>query len=155
MARRQEALLGLPPHLVSIGYEGRDVDQLIQTLRNQDVQVLVDVRLTPISRKKGLSKTALKSALEYAGIRYVHLRELGNPKDNRDEFRRGSQASRDRFRRILSEPSASAAVHHVTELLDGEVVALLCYERDHAQCHRDLVAEAILHERSDVEVINA
>ena len=40
---------------------------------------LVDVRLTPISRKPGLSKTALGRELAAVGMVYEHRRELGNP----------------------------------------------------------------------------
>ena len=140
--------------LVSVGYEGRDADELIKMVSEQGVRVLVDVRLTPLSRKKGLSKTKLSEALAAAGIEYVHHRELGNPKDNRDEFRRGSATSRDRYRRLLSEPAAAGALNHVSELLDEGVVALLCFERDHAQCHRGLVADALL-ERSSVSLVHA
>lgn len=140
-----DAMSGTPT-LVSIGYEGRDAAALIEELRAQQVQVLVDVRLTPISRKPGLSKTALRGALEQAGIGYIHFRELGNPKDNRDGYRRGEEASRDRYREILRGPAADAALKHVYELLDGGVVALLCFERDHSQCHRDLVVDALMAE---------
>lgn len=35
--------------LVSIGYEGKTIDDLVAQLVEQDVQVLVDVRLTPLS----------------------------------------------------------------------------------------------------------
>lgn len=140
--------------LVSVGYEGRDAGELITTLKEQGVRVLVDVRLTPLSRKKGLSKTKLSESLEAADIRYVHHRELGNPKDNRDEFRRGSLASRARYRRLLNEPAAAGALQHVSELLDEGVVALLCFERDHGQCHRGIVADALL-ERGEVSLIHA
>lgn len=140
------------PNLVSVGYEGRDVDQLIRTLKDHDVKALVDVRLTPISRKKGMSKTALREALEAAGIRYVHHRELGNPKDNRDEFRKGSLASRSRYRTIVEGDTAAPALKHVMELLDEGTVALLCFERDHSQCHRGIVADVLL-EDSDAELI--
>lgn len=136
------------PHLVSIGYEGRDVDDLIRSLLLQNVQVLVDVRLTPISRKRGFSKSALKAALEVAGIRYVHHRELGNPKDNRDAYRVGSPTARARFRDVLGSNEATDALRHVSELLDDGAVALLCFERDHSQCHRHQVAEALLARRS-------
>lgn len=139
--------------LVSVGYEGRDVDGLIETLKRQDVQILVDVRLTPISRKKGLSKTSLRTALEDAGIAYVHHRELGNPRDNREAFREGSLASRARFRAVLEQPEAIEALHHVTELMEEGVVALLCFERDHSQCHRDLVADALAEDRR-IDLIN-
>ena len=140
--------------LVSVGYEGRDADELISTLTEHGVRVLVDVRLTPLSRKKGLSKTKLAAALADAGIKYVHHRELGNPKDNRDDFRSGSATSRARYRRLLSEPDAAGALQHVSELLDEGVVALLCFERDHGQCHRGIVADALL-ERGEVPLIHA
>lgn len=131
------------PKLVSVGYEGRDAKTLISLLEANDVQVLVDVRLNPISRKPGLSKGALSAALEAAGIRYVHYRSLGNPKDNRAGFRAGDQSALTRFSEVLSQETAGQAIRHVTELLEEGVVALLCFERDHAQCHRRLVAEAI------------
>lgn len=142
------------PHLVSVGYEGRDAQELIATLVACDVQVLVDVRLTPLSRKRGLSKTALASALEVAGIRYVHHRELGNPKDNRDSFRKGTLASRRLYRQILEGADATDALRHVSELLDEGVVALLCFERDHSACHRGMVAE-VLSEHRELMLVHA
>lgn len=133
--------------LVSIGYEGRDLGALIDQLRANNVQILVDVRLTPISRKPGLSKTKLADALAAAGIIYVHHRELGNPRDNREGFRAGAPSSREAFRRVLTTDAAADALQHVSELLNDGVVALLCFERDHAQCHRGLVADALCRER--------
>lgn len=142
----------MTPHLISIGYEGRNVDQVVGALQKSQVQILVDVRMTPISRKRGLSKTALRTALEAAGIQYFHYRELGNPKDNRDSFRKGSLESRRRFRDLLEGDEATIAIQHVTELLDYGTVALMCFERDHALCHREIVAEVIAEE-IDVDLI--
>src|SRR5258707_759886 len=72
--------------LVGVGYEGRTVDELVAHLVAVGVSRLIDVRLTPISRKRGLSKTALGAALADVGIEYEHRRELGNPKTNRAGF---------------------------------------------------------------------
>lgn len=141
------------PALVSIGYEGRDVPDLIAELAAQNVHVLVDVRLTPISRKPGLSKRRLAAELARAGIAYVHHRELGNPKDNRVGFRAGERTSLERFRQILQGSAAESALHHVSQLLDGGAVALLCFERDHADCHRGLVAEALLGSDPSVRMV--
>ena len=47
------------PTIVSIGYEQRDVSELIGLLKANGVVTLVDVRLNPISRKKGFSKKSL------------------------------------------------------------------------------------------------
>ena len=127
--------------LISVGYEGRTADELVQQLIANDVGVLIDVRLTPLSRKHGLSKRQLSAALAEAGIGYEHHRALGNPRDNRLGFRAGDTASLARFRDdVLSTEDAERSLSHLMELLDCGVVALLCFERDHASCHRHLVA---------------
>src|SRR5882724_6413083 len=110
--------------LVSIGYEGKTVGDLVAKLLQQDVHVLVDVRLTPLSRKPGLSKAKLSEALAAVGIRYVHLRALGNPRDNRAGFRAGERQSHVRYHDVLKSAAATDALAHVCELLDGGVVAL-------------------------------
>ena len=83
--------------LVSVGYEDRDFKELLGSLVERRVSVLVDVRLTPLSRKPGLSKRKLESALAEHGIRYIHLPALGNPKDNRAGYRAHKPQSRRRF----------------------------------------------------------
>lgn len=140
--------------LVSIGYEGKTVDDLVARLLEQGVRVLVDVRLTPLSRKPGLSKTKLAAALRDAGIEYVHHRALGNPKDNRTGFRAGEPESLARYREVLDTADAGDALDHVCELLDGGVVALLCFEQDHAECHRNAVIDRVLKTRPKAEVVH-
>jgi len=140
--------------LVSIGYEGRTVDELIIQLHEQGVRVLVDVRLTPLSRKPGLSKTRLAERLAAAGIKYVHHRALGNPKDNRVGFRAGHPESLARYRSVLDTAAASHALAHVCELLDDGSVALLCFEHDHSECHRHIVARRVLEARPDASVVH-
>jgi uncharacterized protein (DUF488 family) len=139
--------------LISLGYEGRSVGDLVHDLRRQSVAILVDVRLTPMSRKPGMSKRKLAAALAEAGIDYVHLPALGNPKDNREPFRLGDPASRQRFRTRLRDQDASQALDHIAELLDGGAVAVLCFERSHEICHRHLVTEAVLQARPSVEMV--
>jgi uncharacterized protein (DUF488 family) len=140
--------------LVSIGYEGKSVRDLVAQLLQQDVRVLVDVRLTPLSRKPGLSKTKLCQALAAVGIGYVHHRALGNPRDNRAGFRAGEPQSRARYRDMLESAAAVNALAHVCELLGGGVVALLCFEDDHAECHRDIVARRLLEVRPNASVVH-
>jgi uncharacterized protein (DUF488 family) len=130
------------PFLVSVGYEGRSVDELVSELIANHVDILVDVRLTPLSRKRGLSKRLLSAALAEVGIAYVHHGALGNPRDNRSGFRSGDHKSVARFRDdVLASDDAERAISDVVEMLEGAVVALLCFEREHTSCHRHLVAE--------------
>jgi uncharacterized protein (DUF488 family) len=135
------------PRLVSVGYEGLDMRTLIEQLKKRQVRWLVDVRLNPISRKPGLSKLRSQEALAAVDITYVHHRELGNPKDNRQGLRAGVAASRARFQDLLQSEGASEALRHVDELLDDGTVAVLCFERSHESCHRGIVTEAIAKRR--------
>lgn len=130
-------------HLVSVGYEGRSVEELVASLLAEGVSTLVDVRLTPLSRKPGLSKKRLSQSLAQHGITYIHLPALGNPKDNREPFRDGQPESRERFTELLNTEIGIEALTHVAELLDDQTVALLCFERSHEHCHRHLVAEQL------------
>ena len=129
--------------LVSVGYEGRSVEELVASLVAQGVSVLVDVRLTPLSRKPGLSKKRLCQTLAEHGIDYIHLPALGNPKDNRAALRAGVPESRQRFAELLHTDAGASALSHVAELLDDQTVALLCFERSHDECHRQLVVEQL------------
>jgi transcriptional regulator with XRE-family HTH domain len=130
--------------LLSIGYEGRTAEDLIDELSQRKVAVLADVRLNPISRKAGLSKRALAAALGAAGIEYEHLPALGNPKENRERFADPTDAQpRARYAQILATPAATAATGHVAAMADRSLVALLCFERAEQTCHRQLILDAI------------
>ncbi|WP_435205347.1 DUF488 domain-containing protein [Micromonospora sp. bgisy143] len=138
--------LAQPTGLIGVGYQGHDIASFVDDLRAEQVSRLVDVRLTPISRKAGFSKTALTRALAAAGITYEHRPELGNPKSNRAGFA-GSLAelteARHVFASLLSQPAAASAVDVLAAAGAAERVAVLCFEADQHRCHRDLVlAEA-------------
>jgi uncharacterized protein (DUF488 family) len=143
--------------LVSIGYEGRTCEELLDTLIQLGVATLVDVRLTPLSRKPGLSKTRLSASSEAAGVRYVHLSALGNPKENRDPFRDGrAQEGCIRFTALLARPAAVAAMDQLEALARDGRVAVLCFERDHDRCHRQVIVSELTDRLgSEMQLIHA
>lgn len=130
-----------------MGYEGRTADRLIRTLVDLRVSHLVDVRMTPLSRKPGLSKTKLGSSLSMSGIAYVHLSALGNPKENREPFRNGQISDGCiEFSRLMDRPAAVAALDQLETLARNHLTAVLCFERDHDRCHRQVIVGAV-HQR--------
>ncbi|HEV8528646.1 MAG TPA: DUF488 domain-containing protein [Actinomycetes bacterium] len=132
--------------LVGVGYEGRTVEDLIAQLLALGVSRLFDVRQTPLSRKRGLSKTALGQALDHAGIVYEHRRELGNPKANRPGFA-GADAAREDARayyaELLRRPESHGALEAVAAAGRQERIAVLCFEADESRCHRQVVIEEV------------
>lgn len=138
--------------LFTIGYEGRTIDELIRRLRDSGVQVLVDVRQNAISRKAGFGKRQLSESLEVAGIEYLHEPRLGNPRHNREAFRNGSVATgRRRYLKDLNNGSRPAFDELVTLALTQRV-ALLCFEREQAQCHRSCIVEQAQAEHGGLSV---
>lgn len=133
-----------PPILATIGYEGALLDDFIATLRASSVRLLIDVRELPISRRKGFAKGALSAALEAADIQYLHLRGLGDPKPGREAARAGDHAGFLRvFRAHMLTSAAQFDLNIATTHVGRGGACLMCFERDHAACHRTLVAEAI------------
>ena len=134
-------------NIIGIGYEGVSIDDFTQALKNLNVTTLVDVRLNPISRKSGFSKTKLQDALTAEGITYEHLRALGNPKDNRAGFYSTDldekAAASSRYHEILESEEGRGALARIRELAQGGMVALLCFECDEGKCHRRLILRAL------------
>jgi uncharacterized protein (DUF488 family) len=130
--------------LVTIGYEAAELSDFVATLRQAGVCCLIDVRELPISRRKGFAKQALSAALGRAGINYVHLRGLGDPKEGRNAARAGDYVRFKRvFARHMMSVTAQADLRKAAELVSQGGACLMCYERDHAACHRSIVAKAI------------
>lgn len=132
--------------ILGVGYEGRTLTEFVDGLLADGVTHLVDVRLTPTSRKPGFSKTALSRALGEAGIAYDHRPALGNPKANRAGFAGGPAdlaRARAAFAQRMSRPEAVEAIDDMARLARQTLVAVLCFEADQTRCHRDVVLSEI------------
>ena len=138
--------------IFTIGYEGTTVAEFINALRKAGVRRLIDVRALPLSRRPGFSKTALRGALEEAGIEYVHLKALGTPPDGRAAARAGRHADLERiYTGQLELPEAIAQSALMLALANEVPSALLCMEREPAHCHRSLLLSAVA---GDAEVVH-
>jgi uncharacterized protein (DUF488 family) len=138
--------------LYTVGYEGRTIGELLDALVHADVRRLVDVRELPLSRRRGFSKTALSEALGEVGIEYVHIKPLGNPKPNRERYWSGDvEGGAKVYRKHLHNGSYPALVE-LAESLDHDAACLLCFERDHAVCHRDVIVDSVRELRPDVTI---
>ena len=140
------------PKVWTIGYEQASMGQFLAALQEAGVEVVADVRAVAASRRPGFAKSSLAANLEEAGIGYVHFRALGTPPDGRAAARAGKRAELERiYAGQLELPEALAAMAELRDLAGNRRVALLCYERNAAECHRSLLIEALL---ADFEVVD-
>jgi uncharacterized protein (DUF488 family) len=128
--------------LSTIGYEGASVEDFLATLQAAGVTTLLDVREFAGSRRKGFAKTALSENLASVGISYRHEPALGSPRELRHRLREDGHYERffRDFERYLT--SQQPLLKQLARELAGSV-ALLCYERNHQECHRKSVAAAL------------
>lgn len=141
--------------LSTVGYEGRTADDLVQLLSQHEIQIVIDVRERPSSRKPGLSKGALSQRLAEEGLEYVHLRELGNPKEYRDALRGGWDFDEFAAAFIALVSAQTQALAHLHDVAMSKRACLLCFEADPAQCHRSLVAYALAESASaDLKILH-
>jgi uncharacterized protein (DUF488 family) len=128
--------------LVTIGYEGSTLDSFLNRLEQAKTRFLIDVRELPLSRRKGFSKNSLREALSRRGIEYMHVRALGAPKPIRNELR--ATGDYNVYFRQFNEylRSQRDALDAIAKQCGG-VVALMCYERNPAECHRSAVAREL------------
>jgi uncharacterized protein (DUF488 family) len=141
--------------LFTIGYEQTPAKAVLDELEQAGVKLLVDVRAVAASRRPGFSKNQLAAGLDERGISYLHLRGLGTPKDGRDAARGGKfDVLHKIYAKHLKTPQAKEELDELSALVKKSgPVCILCYERDHTQCHRQWIAE-IIEERDGVKVEN-
>lgn len=142
----------------TIGHSTRTTEELIGLLRGHGVDLLVDVRRFPASRRHPhFNREPLARALEEAGIEYRHEEGLGG---RRHEVRedspnaawrnRGFQAYADHtdseaFREALARVEEAAG--------EGRRPAVMCAEIVPWRCHRRIISDTLVARGHEVRHI--
>ena len=117
---------------------------MLAALGHAGVDLLIDVRAVPRSRKPGFSSRLLAASAEAAGIGYRHLQRLGTPKPGRDAARSGNAAGMATiFNAHMTGDEPQAALAEAVALAQERRACLLCFERDPHFCHRTIVAAMV------------
>lgn len=149
--------------IFTIGHSNFEISKLIQLLRANEVDTIVDVRSQPFSRLYSrFNRRELRDSLRSGGFRYSFMGDSlgGRPEggvyydvDGHVSYSRWSQS--EAFQDGLRRLRAAAARYRL---------ALLCSEEDPAACHRHLLIareltsqgwspSSILHIRGDGRVL--
>lgn len=146
-----------PDRLVyTIGHSTRLSSELLDLLQENDVELIVDVRRYPGSRRHPqFSAAALESTLRQAGLGYRHEPGLGGRRSGADD---GPNAGlRNRGFRAYADHMGSAsfqeALGRILELADGGRPAVMCAEAVPWRCHRWLLSDALLARGAEVHHI--
>jgi uncharacterized protein (DUF488 family) len=117
------------PRILTIGHSNHPIERFLALVQGAGVSALADVRSFPISRyAPQFNKDALAKSLAKKAIVYLYCGEgLGG--------RSRDPSTLESFRNGLDRVVAESARHRV---------ALMCAERDPLDCHRLLLARALV-----------
>lgn len=113
------------PALWTIGHSSADTSRLLELLRRQGIEVLVDVRATPYSKYvPQANRDVLEAGVKAAGLSYVFMGDSlgGKPKDER---LCGPDGKPD-YARIARADPYLRGVDHLIELARARRVCVMC-----------------------------
>jgi uncharacterized protein (DUF488 family) len=128
----------------TVGHSIRSGEEFGEIIRAHGIEVLVDVRSFPGSRRyPQFNKSALSESLANAGIEYRHEPGLGGRRTPRADSH--NTAWRNSSFRAYADHMESdefrAGVEGLLELADKARVAVMCAEALWWRCHRSLVSD--------------
>jgi uncharacterized protein (DUF488 family) len=93
--------------------------------------------------KYGFSKKSFKQYIESAGMKYIHIPELGIPSAMRKGL--GESVSRETLFKAYENtllPNQETEINQLIDLTNqNERIVLVCFEADHNFCHRHTLIE--------------
>lgn len=131
------------PIVFTLGYEGLTIDAFLNKLISNNISVVVDVRNNPHSMKYGFSKKSFKQYVESAGMKYIHIPELGIPSSMRKGL--GTSVSHKNLFQMYETkllPDQEEAQNQLLSLItEYSRIVLVCFEANHHFCHRNTLVD--------------
>jgi uncharacterized protein (DUF488 family) len=131
----------------TVGHSNVPVAQLIGTLSLASIELLVDIRRFPMSRRNPqFNREALAASLAEAGIEYRHEPDLGGRRTpHPDSFNLGLRDAGFRgFADYMWTPEFEAALTLLLDAAAARRTAIMCAEAVPWRCHRSLIADALV-----------
>ena len=133
--------------ICTVGHSTRSFDELRALLQAAEVELLVDVRSVPHSRRHPqFERDALARSLSASGIGYVHERALGGFRKPRADSPNGGwehPAFRG-YADYMATPEFAAALSELQARAVERAVCIMCAEAQWWRCHRRLISDALL-----------
>jgi len=128
----------------TIGHSTRSAEDFGQILRIHQIEILVDVRTFPGSRRyPQFNRESLSQFLAELEIKYVHAPSLGGRREPRADSH-NTAWNNDSFRAYADHMETEGFKQGVSDLLElavGSRTAIMCAESLWWRCHRSLIAD--------------
>jgi uncharacterized protein (DUF488 family) len=131
-------------HCYTIGHSNHLIEDFIQTLKNFQIQCIIDIRTIPSSNYiPQYNRENLQSWLEREGIEYEYLGDrIGGRYTDPDLL--DSHGSVD-YEKVEQRSIFQTGIDQVCHVIDtGKPAALMCSEKDPLDCHRFVLVSKAL-----------
>lgn len=154
MKNRRASIGKADPANFTVGYQGFQIDGLLNALLEAGIKLLVDTRSNPVSRRFGYHKTRLSRLCELVGLEYRHLPELGVPSSWRQDISTPEQYETlfERYKREVLARQKDLLIQTANEI-SSHPSALFCREESAEHCHRKPLA-AKLSAINNLPIVN-
>jgi uncharacterized protein (DUF488 family) len=142
--------------MLTIGHSTLPIEIFLDALKENGVELLIDVRTIPKSRHNPqFGGEALAAFLESNDIRYRWMQQLGGLRPARkDSINMGWRNTSFRgYADYMQTPAFSEALAELMVLDNQTRAAIMCSEAVPWRCHRSLLGDALLVHRRVVEDI--
>ena len=133
--------------IFTIGHSTRTADEFADLLAAHRIQGVADVRTVPRSRRHPhFAREALAAFLASRGIAYEHFPALGGLRKPRRDSPNGAWRV-EGFRGYadyMATPGFAAGLEALLAFAADRRVAVMCAESKWWQCHRQLIADALV-----------
>ena len=130
----------------TIGHSTRTLEELVQMLDSFNIELLMDVRHYPGSRKfPHFNKENLIVSLPEKGIEYRHMVELGgrrkvNPNSKNDAWRLAAFRG---YADYMDSQEFKDALVKLEKIAAEKRTAIMCAEAVWWSCHRSMISDAL------------
>lgn len=131
----------------TVGHSNRSLAEFLAILASHNINIVVDVRRFPVSRKwPHFDGAALAQTLPAAGIDSAGLPELGGRRTPRPDSPHTAwrvEAFRG-YADYMDTPEFEAGMARLLALAEGRRAAVMCAEALPWRCHRSMIADALV-----------
>lgn len=133
--------------VLTVGHSTRPIEEFVALLRSHAVELLIDVRTVPRSRRNPqFDADSLPDSLAAAGIGYRHLQGLGGFRRTTPDSPNAGwrNASFRGYADYMQTGEFDSSLSLLIELAQSDRLAIMCAEAVPWRCHRSLIADALL-----------
>ncbi len=130
----------------TVGHSTRSLAEFLEILQAWQIEILVDVRHFPGSRRfPHFAREALGQALAAENIRYEHLVELGGRRPARPDSHNVAwhNAAFRGYADYMETPAFRGGIDRLLNIARAGRTAIMCSEAVWWRCHRALIADCL------------